>query len=61
MKYKAKFHGRKLHASGLFYDIEDTVEAENEEQARLRLYDQYQDVMRLELIPLEEADHPTTD
>lgn len=60
MKYQAKFTGRKLHASGVLYKIEDTVEAENEEQARLRLYDRYQDIMKLELTPLEPADQPTT-
>lgn len=56
MLYKAKFTGRKLHASGVFYEIEDTVEAEDQEQARLRLYDRYQDIMKLELTPLEPSE-----
>lgn len=60
MKYKANFRGRKLHASGIFYDIEDTVEAENEESANLKLYEKYDSVMFLKLTPLEPSEQAPT-
>ena len=47
--YTAKFTGRKVGAIGIFYPITTTVQAENEEAARLKLYDKYEHIMGLKL------------
>lgn len=47
--YKATFTGRKINAIGIFYKITDTVEAENEEQARLKLFEKYEHIQSLKL------------
>lgn len=50
--YKAKFTGRTKGAIGIFYRIETTVTGENEEQARLNLYDRFENISSLVLTPL---------
>jgi len=40
-RYEIKFIGRALGAIGITYPITAVVEAEGEEQARLKLYDEY--------------------
>jgi len=47
LKYQAKFTGRTINAIGKTYKIIDTVEAENEESARLKLYDKYEHISNL--------------
>lgn len=47
--YKAKFTGRTVGAIGIFYPIETTVKAENEKQAELKLYDEYEHIQHLVL------------
>jgi hypothetical protein len=47
--YRASFTGRKVGAIGITYFIIDYVEAENEEQARLKLYDRYEHITGLKL------------
>ncbi len=54
MLYTANFYGRLLGAIGILYRITDTVEAENEEQARIELYKKYDSVRDLKLTPIEE-------
>jgi len=48
-KYKATFTGRQLGAIGIFYEITDTVEGLNEDDANLNLYDKYEHIMHLKL------------
>jgi len=47
--YKARFYGRTINAIGIFYWIEVEVQGENEEQARLNLYEKYDHISRLTL------------
>jgi hypothetical protein len=47
--YQAKFTGREVGAIGIFYKITATVEAENAEAARLKLYEKYEHLMDLTL------------
>ena len=47
--YIAKFTGREVNAIGIFYAITTTVDAENEKEAALRLYDRYDHIMWLRL------------
>jgi len=42
--YKITFHGREVGAIGIFYQITATVQAENEEGAKLKLYDNYEHI-----------------
>lgn len=49
MKYLARFTGQKINAQGIFYKIETTVEAENEKQAELKLYDDFDHISNLKL------------
>jgi len=56
MKYKAKFNGRKINAVGIFYDIETTVDGDNEEQARLNLYERFDHIMKLKLTPIDDGE-----
>jgi hypothetical protein len=44
--YEVSFTGRKKDAIGIFYPITDTVEAENEADAKLKLYDKYDHVFK---------------
>jgi hypothetical protein len=39
--YKVRFKGREINAIGIFYQIETTVQAENEKDALLKLYEKY--------------------
>ena len=52
MIYKARFTGRQLGAIGIFHKCSDIVEAENEEAARLKLYDKWDSITDLKLDPL---------
>lgn len=54
MRYRAKFVGRKLGTIGITYLIEDIVEADNEEAARLKLYDTYEHIHGLDLTPIKD-------
>lgn len=47
--YKVRFIGRHVGAIGAFARISTTVKAESEEQARLKLYEEYQDISQLEI------------
>ena len=47
--YTAKFTGREVNAIGIFYPITTTVQGENEEQARINLYERYEHIMGLTL------------
>jgi hypothetical protein len=44
--YEIKFHGRTKNAIGITYWITDTVEAEDEKAAILKLYDKYEHISR---------------
>lgn len=50
--YQVRFYGRKVGAIGIFYWIADTVQAENEKAAELKLYDMYEHITQL---TIEEA------
>lgn len=52
--YQAIFYGRKVAADGIRYLIETTVEADNKESARLRLYDHYEHISDLVLHEIPE-------
>lgn len=47
--YKVKFIGRHVGAIGAFAKISTTIKAETEEQARLKLYDEYEHIQQLEI------------
>lgn len=51
MKYKATFTGREVGAIGIFHKIETEVDGENEESARLALYDRFEHITGLTLTP----------
>lgn len=53
MTYQAKFTGRTVGAIGIFYPITTTVDGDNEDDARLRLYDRFDHIMGLKLTPIE--------
>ena len=48
-RYKAEFIGRGKNAIGIFYPIISHIEAENKEQANLKLYDTYDHIQQLKL------------
>lgn len=47
--YRAVFQGRAKGALGIFYPMSTEVTAENEEAARLRLYDRFEHISSLRL------------
>ena len=49
MQYQATFTGREVGAIGKFYPITATTQGDNEEQARLNLYDRYEHITGLKL------------
>lgn len=55
--FKCYFTGRKVGAIGIFYDFIVTVQAENEEQARLKVYETHEHLSKWSAreIPDEEA------
>lgn len=52
-KYQANFTGREVGAIGIFYDIKHVVEANNQEEAKLKLYDYYEHINNLSLTELQ--------
>ena len=48
--YTASFKGRKNGAIGVFYWITCKVQGENEKQAELNLYKEYEHIQQLTLI-----------
>ena len=50
MKYLATFTGREKNAIGIMYQITASVEANNPEEANLRLYYKYDHIMQLKLV-----------
>lgn len=42
--YRIKFKGRRIGAIGITEKFEETVQAENEEKAILKLYDKYEHI-----------------
>lgn len=51
MKYQATFIGRLSGSQGISCEITAEVQGDNEEEARLRLYDHYEHIMKLRLEP----------
>lgn len=49
MIFRATFVGRTLHAIGIFYPITTYCYGDNEEAARLDLYERYEHIQRLNL------------
>lgn len=49
MVYEASFYGKTKGAIGISYTISTTVEADDKEQARIKLYDRYESVLMLKL------------
>jgi len=47
--YKVKFIGRHIGAIGSFVRFSTTIKSENEEQAKLKLYEEYEHVQHLEI------------
>jgi hypothetical protein len=48
-KYKANFEGRERGAIGIFYPISTTTEGYNEDEAKLKLYDNFEHIKNLKL------------
>jgi len=46
-KYLVKFKGRKLNAIGKFYNISETIEASNETNLKVKIYDNYEHITNL--------------
>ena len=58
-KYHASFNGRLIGADGVRYPIITSCEGDTPEQARLALYDRYEHISELRLIPQpDEEDGP---
>lgn len=53
MLYKARFTGRLIGAIGIFYACVDKVEADDEEQARLKLYEKWEHIQNLVLTEIK--------
>ena len=51
MHYICRFKGRTLGAIGITYRINTTVEADNPDAARLKLYDKWDTITELEIKP----------
>lgn len=51
--YRVNFKGRQVGAIGIFYAIADTVQGEDEEQARLKLYEKYEHISGLKLTEIK--------
>lgn len=45
--YKCNFIGRTVNAIGITYPIKDTIQANNKEEAHLKLYDKYEHIRLL--------------
>ena len=54
MKWQAKFNGRKSGSIGLVYDITDEATGDDEAAARLDLYNRFEHIAHLVLIPMAE-------
>jgi hypothetical protein len=52
-QYQANFTGREVGAIGIFYDINHVIEANNEEEAKLKLYDYYEHINNLTLTEIK--------
>lgn len=52
-KYTFKFKGRLKNAIGIFYTITDSTIAEDEEKAKLKLYDKYEHIQQCKIIKIE--------
>lgn len=51
MSWTIHFIGRKKGAIGITYPITETVEAEDEEKARLKLYEKYDHIRVVSITP----------
>lgn len=51
-KYNCSFTGREVGAIGVFFHVNYTVEAKNEELAHLKIYDKYEHLtdVKIELV-----------
>lgn len=59
MRYSARFTGRQKGAIGIFYTCSCFVDGDTPEAARLALYDTYEHIQGLSLLPLVERFVPT--
>jgi hypothetical protein len=55
--YRIHFMGRHIGAIGIFQEFTETVQAENDEAARLKLYDKYEHIRVISCVLTEF--HPT--
>lgn len=58
MKFRATFFGKQKDAIGISYDHIDFVEGEDEEGARLNLYNTHEHLQNVRLSPLSEDHQP---
>ncbi len=56
MLWQVSFNGRTAGAIGITYPITDTVEADTEEEARLKLYDKYEHITQFKAQPASKAE-----
>jgi hypothetical protein len=54
--YKIIFTGRTKGALGITYSIEEEVQANNPEEARLKLYDRYEHIMMTACFNMDEEE-----
>lgn len=59
--YKVKFSGRKIGALGVSYVMHTTVKADSVEDARLKLYENYDHISLLSCESLEEDEGSNED
>lgn len=57
MIYYARFCGKTKEAIGISYWIETSIEANNNEEARLKLYGHYENIQHLYL-EIQEKEYP---
>lgn len=48
--YKVKFIGRRVGAIGAFVRFSTTIKADNEHEARLKLYEEYEHIQNLDIV-----------
>ena len=53
-KYRAVFNGRRVGAQGVFYWIQALATGGNRREAEISLYDRWEHIHHLELIPIDD-------
>jgi len=51
--WNVRFNGRKLHAEGIRYEIETIVEGKTTDEAKMKVYEQYEHCMNFRFEPIK--------